>query len=106
MNSTAFSLSTNNNSKIDGNQVTSTAVDFQRHPPTLTLIFTSLDQEMDLMIGSLNFSVRSLGTSCLSDQTKLGPSTGKTTSAAISESLVGSSCWNYALEAIIKILLL
>jgi hypothetical protein len=43
MNSTAFSLSTNNNSKIDGNQVTFGAEDFQPHPSTLTPVFTSLD---------------------------------------------------------------
>jgi hypothetical protein len=62
MNSTAFSLSPNSNSKIDGNQITFGAVDFQPHPPTLTLIFESLDQEMDLTIGSINFCVGSLGT--------------------------------------------
>jgi hypothetical protein len=91
MNLTTFSLSSNSNSKIDGNQVTFAAVDFQPHPPTLTLIFASLDQEMDLMIGSLNFHVGSLGTSRLSDPTKLGPSAGKNASAVISESSVGSS---------------
>jgi hypothetical protein len=91
MNSTAFLLSTNN-SKIDGNQVTSEAVDFQPHPPTLTLIFASLDQKMDLMIGSLNFCVGSLGMIRLSDPTRSGPSVGKTASAAITESSIDSSC--------------
>jgi hypothetical protein len=43
MNLIAFSLSSNNNSKIDGNQITLGATDFQPHPPTLTLIFASLD---------------------------------------------------------------
>jgi hypothetical protein len=57
MNSTAFSLSTKSNSKIDGNQITFVAVDFQPHPPTLAPVFTNLDQEMDLMIGSFNFHV-------------------------------------------------
>jgi hypothetical protein len=57
MNSMAFLLSANRNSKVDGNQVTSEAVDFQPHPPTLTSVFTNLDQEMDLMIGSLNFTL-------------------------------------------------
>jgi hypothetical protein len=60
MNSTAFSLSTNSNPKVDENQVTSEAIDFQPHPPTLTPVFASLDQEMDLTIRSLNFRVGSL----------------------------------------------
>jgi hypothetical protein len=46
---------------------------------------------MDLTIGSLNFRVGSLETIRLSDPTRLGPSAEKTTSAAISESSVGSS---------------
>jgi hypothetical protein len=91
MNLTGFSLSPNNNSKIDGNQITFGAVDFQPHRPTLTLVFESLDQEMDLTIGSLNFRVGSLGTIRLSDPINSGPSVGKTTSAARSESSVGSS---------------
>jgi hypothetical protein len=91
MNSTAFSLSANSNSKIDENQVTSIAVDFQPHPPTLTPVFTNLDQEMGLTIGSLNFRVVSLGTTRLSDPTKSGSSVEKTASAVMSESSVGSS---------------
>jgi hypothetical protein len=91
MNSMAFSLSTNNNSKIDKNQVTSEAVDFQPHPPTLTLVSTNLDQKMDLKIESLTFHVRSLGTTRLSDLMKSDPSVEKTASAAMSESSVGSS---------------
>jgi hypothetical protein len=91
MNSTAFSLSTNSNSKINGNQVTSEAVDFQPHPPILTPVFASLEQEMDLTIGSLNFRIGSLGTIRLSDLTKSGPSEGKTASAAMSESSVSTS---------------
>jgi hypothetical protein len=46
---------------------------------------------MDLMIGSLNFRVGSLGTICLSDPKRLGSSAEKTASTAISESSVGSS---------------
>jgi hypothetical protein len=46
---------------------------------------------MDLMIGSLNFRVGSLGTTRLSDPMKSGLSAEKTASAAMSESLVGSS---------------
>jgi hypothetical protein len=91
MNSTVFSLSPNSNSKIDGNQITFGAVDFQLHPPTLTPIVENLDQEIDLTIGSLNFRVGSMGTIFLSDPTNSGPSAGKTVSMARSESSVGSS---------------
>jgi hypothetical protein len=46
---------------------------------------------MDLTIGSLNFYVGSLGSIRLSDPTKSGPLAGKITTAAMSESSVGSS---------------
>jgi hypothetical protein len=91
MNSTTFSLSSNSNPKVDGNEITFGVVDFQPHPSTLTPVFPSLDQEMDLTIGSLNFHIGSLGTICLSDPTRSGPSAEKTAFAAISESSVGSS---------------
>jgi hypothetical protein len=70
MNSTAFLLLANNNSKVDRNQISFGTVDFQLHPQTLTPIFASLEQEMDLTIGSLNFRVGSLGSIRLSDSTK------------------------------------
>jgi hypothetical protein len=89
MNSTAFSLLSKKNSKIDGNQITFGAIDLQLHLPTLALVFASLDQEMDLTIGSLNFRVGSLGS--VHDPINLGPSAGKTASAAKSETSVGSS---------------
>jgi hypothetical protein len=76
-NSMAFSLPANNNSKVDGNQISFGTIDFQPHPPTLTPVFASLDQEMDLMIGSLSFRVGSLGSIRLSDLTKSDPSAGK-----------------------------
>jgi hypothetical protein len=91
MNSTAFSLLANSNSKVDGNQISFGTVDFQPHPPTLTLVFASLDQEMDLTIGSLNFRVGFLGSTRLSDSMKLDLSTVKTATIAMSESSVGSS---------------
>jgi hypothetical protein len=91
MNSMAFSLSSNSNSKIDGNQIIFGAIDFQPHPPTLAPIFASLDQEMDLMIGSLNFCVGSLGSTRRSYPINSVPSAGKTASAARSELSVGSS---------------
>jgi hypothetical protein len=91
MNLTSFLLLANNNLKIDGNQISFGTIDFQLHPPTLTLVFASLDQEMDLMIRSLNFHVGSLGSTRLSDSTKSDLSVEKTTTIAMSESLVGSS---------------
>jgi hypothetical protein len=91
MNSTAFSLSANNNSKVDEYQIFFGTVDFQPHPPTLTPVFASLDHGMDLTIRSLSFRVGSLGSIRLSDPTKSDPLAGKTATMAISESLVGSS---------------
>jgi hypothetical protein len=87
----AFSLLANSNSKVDGNHISFGTVDFQLHPPTLTPIFASLDQEMDLTIGILNFHVRSLGLIRLSDSTKSNPSASKTMTIAMSKSLVASS---------------
>jgi hypothetical protein len=87
----AFSLPANSNSKVDGNQISFGIVDFQTHPPTLTPVFASLDQEMDLTIGSLNFCIGSLGSIRLSDLTKSDPSARKTTTITMSESSVGSS---------------
>jgi hypothetical protein len=46
---------------------------------------------MDLMIGSLNFRVGSLGSIRLSDSMKSDPSASKTATIAMSESSVGSS---------------
>jgi hypothetical protein len=91
MNLTAFSPSPKSNSKIDGNQITFGAVDFQPHPPTLVPVFVSLGREMDLMIGSFNFHVGSLGSVRLSGPKNLCPSAGKTTTVANSETSVGSS---------------
>jgi hypothetical protein len=87
----AFSLLSKCYSKIDGNQITFRAVDFQPHPPTLAPIFASLDHEMDLTIGSFNFHVGSLGSVRLSDLIKSGPLAGKTAIVATPETLVGSS---------------
>jgi hypothetical protein len=90
MNLMAFSLLANSNSKVDGNQISFGTVDFQPHPLTLTPVFVSLDQEMDLTIGSLNFRVGSLGLTRLSDSAKSNPSAGKTATIAMRESSVGS----------------
>jgi hypothetical protein len=91
MNSTAFSLSSENNSKINRNRITFGAIDIQLHPPTLAPVFANLDQEIDLTIGSFNFCVGSLGHVRLSEPVNSGPSTGKTTVVATSKTLVGSS---------------
>jgi hypothetical protein len=91
MNSMAFSLLANSNSKVNENQISFGTIDFQLHPPTLTPVFVSLDQEMDLTIGSLNFRVGFLGLIRLSDSTKSDPSASKTAAIAMLESSVGSS---------------
>jgi hypothetical protein len=91
INSTAFLLSANSNSKVDGNLISFGIIDFQPHPPTLTPVFASLDQEMELTIGSLNFHVGSLGSIRLSDPTKSDMSAGTSATMAISESSVGFS---------------
>jgi hypothetical protein len=91
MNSTAFSLLSNISSKIDENQITFGVVDFQPHPPTLSSVIASLDQEMNLTIGSLNFHVGSLGSVRLLDPINLGLSAGKIVSTTKSETSVGSS---------------
>jgi hypothetical protein len=91
MNSTAFSLSSNNNSKINGNYITFGAINIQPHPPTLTPVFASLDHEMDLTIESLNFCVGSLVSVCLLDPINSDPLAVKTASVARLESSVGSS---------------
>jgi hypothetical protein len=91
MNSMAFSFPSNSNSKIYKNQITFGVIDFQPHPPTLAPVFASLDQEMDLTIGSLNFCIGSLGSTRLSDPINSGLSAGKTASTTRAYSSVGSS---------------
>jgi hypothetical protein len=91
MNSMAFSLLANINSKVDGNQISFGTIEFQLHPPTLTPIFASLDQEMDLTIGSPNFRIGSLGLTRLLDSTKSDLSAEKFAAIAMTESPVGSS---------------
>jgi hypothetical protein len=90
LDSTAFSLLSKSNSKIDGNQITFGYIDFQPHPTTLVPVFANL-QEVDLTIGSFNFRVGSLGSARLLDPVKSGPSARDTTSMATPEASVGSS---------------
>jgi hypothetical protein len=91
MNSTAFLLSANNNSQVDEIKIPFGTVDFQRHQSSFTQVFESMDQDMDLMIGSLNFRIRSLGSIRLSDPMKTGPSASEPKTVAMSESTEGSS---------------
>jgi hypothetical protein len=86
-----FSPPSKSSSKIDRNQITFGAVDFQPHPPTQAPVFANLDQQIDLTIGSFNFRVGSLGSVRLSDPINLGPSAGKTAIVATSKTSVGSS---------------
>jgi hypothetical protein len=91
MNSTAFSLSANNNSQVDEIQIPFETVDFQPHQSSFTQVFESMDQDMDLTIGSLNFCVGSLGSIRLSDPMTADPSASELETVAMSESSEGSS---------------
>jgi hypothetical protein len=91
MNSTAFSLFANSNPKVDENQISFGTVDFQPHQSNFTPVFESMDQDMDLTIGSLNFRVGSLGPIRLSDPAKPDPSASESKTIAMSESSKGSS---------------
>jgi hypothetical protein len=91
MNSTAFSLLANNNPHVDEIQIPFRTVDFQPHQSSFAQVFESMDQDMDLMIGSLNFHVGSLGSIRLSDPTKPDLSASEPETVAISESSEGSS---------------
>jgi hypothetical protein len=91
MNSTAFSLLANSNLQVDKIQIPFGTVDFQPHQSSFTQVFESMDQDMDLMIRSLNFRVGSLGLIRLSDPTKPDPSASEPETVAMSESSEGSS---------------
>jgi hypothetical protein len=91
MNLMAFLHLANSSSEVDKNQISFKTVDFQPHPQNFTPIFESLDQDMDLTIGSLTFRVRSLGSIRLSDLVKPDLSASKAKIIAMSESSVGSS---------------
>jgi hypothetical protein len=87
MNLTAFSLFP----EVDEIQISFGTVDFQPHQSSFTQVFKSMDQDMDLTFGSLNFHVRSLGSIRLSDLAKPGPSASKYKTETTSESSEGSS---------------
>jgi hypothetical protein len=91
MNSMAFSLSANSKSKVDKNRIPFGTVDFQPHQSNFIPIFESMDQDMDLTIGSLNFRVGSLGLIRLSDLVSPDPLASEAKIAAMSESSMGYS---------------
>jgi hypothetical protein len=91
MNSTAFSLLANSSPEIDEIQIPFGTVDFQPHRSSFTQVFESMDQDMDLTFGSLNFRIGSLGLIRLSDPAKPGPSASKSKTETTEESSEGSS---------------
>jgi hypothetical protein len=91
MNSTAFLLSANSNPQDDEIQIPFGTVDFQPHQSSFAQVFESMDQDMDLTIGSLNFCVGSLGSIRLSDPMKTDPSASEPETVAMSESSESSS---------------
>jgi hypothetical protein len=91
MNSMAFSLLANSNPQVDEIQIPFGTVDFQPHQSSFAQVFESMDQDMDLTIGSLNFHVGSLGSIRLSDLTKPYPSASEPETIAMLESSEGSS---------------
>jgi hypothetical protein len=91
MNSTAFSSLANSNPEVDEIQIPFGTINFQPQQSNFTQIFESVDQDMDLTIGSLNFRVGSLGSIRLSDPAKPGPSASESKTTAMSESSEGSS---------------
>jgi hypothetical protein len=89
MNSTAFSLLANSSPEVDEIRIPFGTVDFQTHQSSFTQVFESMDQDMDLTIGSLNFHVGSLGSIRLSDPTKSGPSASKSKTETMSSKFAG-----------------
>jgi hypothetical protein len=91
MNSMAFSPLANSNPEVDKIQIPFGTIDFQPHQSNFTQVFGSMDEDMDLTIGSLNFRVGSLGSICLSDLVKPGPSASESKTVAMMKSSEGSS---------------
>jgi hypothetical protein len=91
MNLIAFSLLANSSLEVDEIQIPFGIVVFQPHQSSFTQVFESMDQDMDLTIGSLNFRVGSLGSIRLSDPAKPGLSASKSKTETMSESSEASS---------------
>jgi hypothetical protein len=91
MNSMAFSILANSSLEVDEIQIPFETVNFQPHQSSFMQVFESMDQDMDLTIGSLNFHVRSLGSIRLSDLVKPGPLASKSKKETTLELSEGSS---------------
>jgi hypothetical protein len=91
MNLMAFSLSANSNPQVDEIQIPFGTVNFQPHQSSFVQVFESMDQDMDLMIESLNFCVGPLDSIRLSDPMKPDPSASEPKTVAMSEWSEGSS---------------
>jgi hypothetical protein len=91
MNSMAFLLLASSNPEVNEIKIPFGTVNFQPHQSSFTQAFESMDQDIDLTIGSLNFRVGSLGSIRLSDPAKPGSSTSEPKTVAMSESSEGSS---------------
>jgi hypothetical protein len=91
MNSMTFLLVANSNPEVDKIQIPFGTVDFQSHQSSFTQVFESMDQDIDLTIGILNFHVGSLGSIHLSDLAKPCPSATKSKTETMSELSEGSS---------------
>jgi hypothetical protein len=91
MNSTAFSPLANSNPEVDEIQIPFGTINFQPHQSNFTQVFESMDEDMDLMIGSLNFRIGSLGLIRLSDPMKTGLSASESKTVPMAESSEGSS---------------
>jgi hypothetical protein len=91
MNSTAFSLLASSNPQVNEIHIPFGTIDFQPHQSIFAQVFESMDQDMDLTIGTLNFRVGSLGLIRLSDPMKPDSSASEHETIAMSESSEGSS---------------
>jgi hypothetical protein len=91
MNSTAFSPLANRNPEVHEIQILFGTINFQPHQSNFTQVFESMDEDMGLTIRSLNFHVGSLGSICLSDPVKSGPSASQSKTIVMLESSEGSS---------------
>jgi hypothetical protein len=91
MNSRAFLLLANSIPEVDEIQIPFGTIDFQPHQSSFMQVFESMDQDMDLTIGSLNFRIGLLGSIRLSNPAKLGPSASMSKAETTSESSEGSS---------------
>jgi hypothetical protein len=87
----SMALSANSNPQVNKIQIPFGTVNFQPHQSSFPQVFKSMDQDMDMTIGSLNFHVGSLGSIRLSDPTKPDPSENELETVAMSESSEGSS---------------